>query len=203
MSRTLVMVTPADHGQQMSLEDFAEAQGQPGYLYELSRGVVQVMDIPRLSHGRVVDVLSDQLRGYRVSHPKRINYIGTGDSCKLLLPGFESERHPDIAIYLGPPPKLDPVWEFWVPDIVIEVVSPGQEKRDYEEKRDEYLAAGVKEYWVVDPASERFLVLRRKGDRWQELAHPLSGTYSPPLLPGLQLNLDDVQAAYRDASASS
>jgi Uma2 family endonuclease len=42
----------------------------------------------------------------------------------------------------------------WAPDLCIEIVSPDSEARDWREKYLEYEAAGVKEYWVIDPASE-------------------------------------------------
>jgi Uma2 family endonuclease len=40
------------------------------------------------------------------------------------------------------------------PDFVIEVVSPGDESRDYRDKFLLYQTSGVREYWIVDPASK-------------------------------------------------
>lgn len=39
------------------------------------------------------------------------------------------------------------------PDLVMEIVSPDSESRDWREKYLEYQAAGVREYWVIDPMS--------------------------------------------------
>jgi Uma2 family endonuclease len=39
------------------------------------------------------------------------------------------------------------------PDLVIEIVSPDSQSRDWREKYLEYEAAGVREYWVIDPMS--------------------------------------------------
>jgi Uma2 family endonuclease len=39
------------------------------------------------------------------------------------------------------------------PDLVIEILSPGTAKYDLEEKKDVYERFGVKEYWIVEPAS--------------------------------------------------
>jgi Uma2 family endonuclease len=39
------------------------------------------------------------------------------------------------------------------PDLVIEIVSPDSQSRDWREKYLEYQAAGVREYWVIDPMS--------------------------------------------------
>src|SRR5215510_7565474 len=42
------------------------------------------------------------------------------------------------------------------PDLIVEIVSPDSPARDWREKYLEYEAAGVREYWVVDPMSQRF-----------------------------------------------
>ena len=43
------------------------------------------------------------------------------------------------------------------PDFVMEVVSPSSVMRDYIKKAAKYEAAGVREYWIVDPVSDRIL----------------------------------------------
>ena len=53
---------------------------------------------------------------------------------------------------------------------MIEVVSPGSEERDYQQKREEYLLFGAREYWIFDAEKEEMLVLRRSGGRWIERA---------------------------------
>jgi Uma2 family endonuclease len=42
------------------------------------------------------------------------------------------------------------------PTLVVEVVSPNQDKRDYRYKRSEYAARQIPEYWIVDPILNRF-----------------------------------------------
>jgi Uma2 family endonuclease len=42
------------------------------------------------------------------------------------------------------------------PDLIMEVVSPDSETRDWEEKHQEYERVGVREYWIVDPGTKRF-----------------------------------------------
>ena len=85
---------------------------------------------------------------------------------------MQSDRHPDQAIYLNPPPAGPSPWSRWVPAIVVEVVSKGGEDRDYVEKREEYLRFGITEYWILDPMLRRLLVLHRAGDVWEERAIP-------------------------------
>jgi Uma2 family endonuclease len=45
------------------------------------------------------------------------------------------------------------------PDIIVEILSPGSAKRDLSAKRAVYQAAGVPEYWIVDPESAAIEVL--------------------------------------------
>lgn len=44
------------------------------------------------------------------------------------------------------------------PDWIIEIVSPGNSSHDYIVKLNLYADAGVREYWIVDPAQESIFV---------------------------------------------
>jgi Uma2 family endonuclease len=190
---TLTEIGPESNGRRMSLEEFARVEGRPGYLYELSRGVIQVVDVPGVPHMLVKLRIRNALVLCQVRHPDRIFAIADGSDMAIRMPQLVSERHPDICVYLTPPPVDDvQPWDFWVPDIVIEVVSPGSEERDYEEKREDYLKAGVRLYWIFDPQTRSATLLTRRGDEWRAQKPDESGTVKTRLLPGLELKLADV-----------
>jgi Uma2 family endonuclease len=197
MSKTLVKVGPADHGRRMSLDDFDRAEGQEGYLYELNRGVVVVSDVPKRRHLVQVRVIRKQLTAYDLAHPGVIDTIAAGSECKIVLADLQSERHADLSIYKTPctAHDEDTLWQTWVPEVAIEVVSPGSEQRDYEEKPDEYFRFGVREYWIVDADRQEMLVLKRWGSRWREHMVRPPQPYSTRLLPGFALDLAAVFAA--------
>jgi hypothetical protein len=44
MPTTQTRLGPADHGRRMTLEEFREADEEPGYLYELARGDAELED---------------------------------------------------------------------------------------------------------------------------------------------------------------
>lgn len=44
------------------------------------------------------------------------------------------------------------------PDFVLEIVSPSSRRMDYMKKLEKYEEAGVREYWIVDPQTERVWV---------------------------------------------
>jgi len=185
-----VRLGPRHDGRRMSLQLFARAKGAAGYQYELANGVIQVTDIPGMTHNWTVDEIDELLRAFKVKNRDLVRYYAGGDRAKMELWGRESERHPDLSIYLSPAPKgVEQPWDRWMPEIVIEVVSASSAKRDYEEKPSDYLAAGVKEYWIVDPLKRSGLFLTRQGDRWVEKRLGRRGTWTTPLLPKFKLDL--------------
>ena len=79
-------------------------------------------------------------------------------------------------------------WAKWVPEIVIEIVSPSSRKRDYQEKPAEYLGLGVREYWIVDGPKRLMVVMRRVRNRWAERTIRPPTLYRSRLLPGLEFS---------------
>ena len=79
------------------------------------------------------------------------------------------------------------------PDLLVEILSEGTEKRDRREKFSLYERSGVSEYWIVDPESQTVQVFRLSGTKY---ASPLefrkNGALSTPLFPGLSIPLVDV-----------
>jgi len=194
MNKTITKIGPADRGRRMSLEEFDDAEGQEGYLYELSRGIVTVTDVPRKRHLLLVRGIRRQLFAYETLHPDLIQIIASGNECKLLVDDLDSERHPDLSVYLTPPPEHEDrnFWRRWVPEIVIEVVSRSSRKRDYDEKPEEYLRFGVKEYWIIDAEKRAMIVMRRSRGRWAESTVRPPAIYRTRLLIGLEFSIEAV-----------
>ncbi len=180
-------VGPDHHGRRMSFEDFIAADFEDGWLYELTRGVVVVTRIPGPHHGLIVYAVDRLFVAYDLAHPGLIKFVAGGGECRLRLPGMQSDRHPDKAVYLTPPPEGPDPWTRWIPEIVVEVVSIGGEERDYAEKREEYLRAGVREYWILNPKTRILHALRRAGDVWDEKTVTADEVYRTTLLPGLEV----------------
>jgi Uma2 family endonuclease len=83
-------------------------------------------------------------------------------------------------------------------DLVIEVVSDDSVARDRADKFYEYQAAGIKEYWIIDPrpGCQRvdFYVLDDEG-RYRPIPVDPDGRYHSTLLPGLWVQVAWVLAA--------
>lgn len=198
MANTATIIGPADQGRRMSLREFQDAESDGGYVYELNKGTITVTNVPNRRHLAMSIAARRQLSSYDLSHPGFVYGIVGGSDCKILLLGIESERHPDIAVYKTPPPPPDEeIWASWIPELVIEIVSPDSAHRDYVEKREEYLQFGITEYWIIDEDKQQMLALRRAGGMWREKIVEADGVHRTRLLPGLEFNLKTIFDAAR------
>lgn len=198
-SRAAATIGPKDHGRRMSLDRFDRAIASEGHTYELNKGVIEVSDIAERVHQLVGQETQLQFRAFQLAQPNIIVYQGGGSESKCLIDAYESERHPDWAVYLTPMPELDQPWWIWTPDIVIEIVSETSIKRDYEEKPPEYLAIGVFQNWILDPIKSRLLIKTNKGGLWQDKVYKPGQKVTCPRLPGFVFDLRKALAGGREA----
>jgi Uma2 family endonuclease len=160
---------PQGHWSAGAYLSFTESLNQ---LVELVDGRIEVPEMPTKSHQKIVHYLlnlvltflADHRLGDAVAAPYRMRLRS------------ETYREPDIAVYLAN--HLDRFGERSgePADMVVEVVSGDEASRvrDYEDKRRDYAIAGITEYWIVDPAEQRILVLTLDGD-----GYAIHGQYPP------------------------
>ena len=72
------------------------------------------------------------------------------------------------------------------PDLVIEIVSPDSVVRDWREKYLDYQSAGLREYWVIDPANQRVETYRLVDGAYQKIV-PEHGRVDSSVLVGFYL----------------
>jgi Uma2 family endonuclease len=158
---------------------------------ELVDARVEVPDMPTKMHQQIVHALLALFlahlrplrRGDAIAAPYRV---------RLRAGGF---REPDITVYRAD--HLDRFGERFgdVPDLVVEVVSddPASRIRDYEDKRREYAAAGIPEYWIVDLMADRVLVLTlESGDYVTAVDGHLTDAVTSRLFPEFTVKIADL-----------
>jgi len=196
-------IGPAHRGLRLTLREFQEAEWRPGYLYELARGVLVVTKVPKGKHAQVVDNTHEAFSSYRRSHPGLIRRIGHGSDVRYVTLLFTSDRHPDLAVLFRQAPSDIEGGPLSV--LGVEVVSRGKRarRRDYVEKREEYLAIGLLEYWIVDPEERRVTVLlRREADGvavWEERRFVGDEVIAGDLLPDFLGTVAELWADLDDA----
>jgi Uma2 family endonuclease len=138
--------------------DQLEALPDDDNRYELIDGELLVSKAPGINHQRPLGRLFYLLTGYLVSNPIGELIFGPGvvfDDYNGVIPDmvFVSAERYHIITERG---LID------APDLVIEVVSPGERnsERDRQLKRQLYSRRGVREYWIVDPQLNTIEVYR-------------------------------------------
>lgn len=74
---------------------------------------------------------------------------------------------PDISVVCDPS-KLDEKGCHGAPDWIIEIVSPTSRQMDYYKKLFKYRTAGVREYWIIDPAKELIMEYRFESETMEQ-----------------------------------
>ncbi|MFC1222883.1 Uma2 family endonuclease [Pedobacter sp. BG31] len=128
-------------------------------------------------------------------------------SCKVYISPFDvrfpKEGHNDKAVFTVLQPdicvicdrsKIDARGCIGAPDIVVEVLSPGNTKTELLHKYRVYEEFGVKEYWVVSQGDKSILIytLDEMGKFQPSKIFTLSEKITSTVLPGFELALDDV-----------
>lgn len=133
-----------------------------GQRAELIDGKIYDMAPPNLRHQELLFALARKIADHIDSK---------NGKCKVILAPFavfltndnQTYVEPDISVICDKS-KLDDHGCNGAPDFIIEVVSPSSRRMDYTIKHGKYAEAGVREYWIVDPAKKRTTVYRYEED---------------------------------------
>lgn len=186
MTHPLPTATPQVTGP-LSLEQFYAwvETTDDGVYYELVDGW------PVVNPGPVWDHQSTLVRVQRLLDPLSPPGCGAVPAPFdwVVLPDRPTIRQPDLVIapLVGPRRLLDP------PLLVVEILSPSTRHRDLVAKREEYAAAGLAHYWVVDHRVPEVVVFagaglpevaRARGDEVLTIAEPVAVSFTPRSLAG-------------------
>jgi Uma2 family endonuclease len=170
-------------------EEFALLPGADGF--ELVDGKLEEKRMGAES-GWVAGILYGYLFAYLVENP--LGYLFPADvgyQCFPFSPGMV--RKPDASFIrldrLGPqgPPKG---WITIAPDLAIESLSPGDLASEIDTKVQQYLRAGVKVVWVIQPEIRTVLVNR--ADRTTARLFEEDSLDGEDLLPGFRCQVANI-----------
>ncbi len=137
----------------LTAEEFGK-RPDPGYPEELVRGRVVAMSVPDRRHGYVCQTAAWIIGSFAREHDA--GRVMTNDAAVITERGPDTVRGADVSFYsYGRLPRgpLAAGYGPEVPELVVEVRSPGDRWRNLHVKITEYLNAGVITVVVFDPGS--------------------------------------------------
>jgi Uma2 family endonuclease len=140
-------------------------------LVEFSDGCLEVLSTPTRWHQFIMRYLLRRIEAYLEAHPG--GEVLPAPLPIHLWPG--KYREPDTVYSSADRVRNNPPYPEGA-DLAMEVVSEGEEdrKRDLVTKRQEYAAAGITEYWIVDPQEQQITVLTLDGPTYR-----VHGVFAP------------------------
>jgi Uma2 family endonuclease len=172
-----------------TLEEYAHLQEPDDSWSELVRGRLVREPPPGAPHGHVQAYLAARLIAFVEEH--RLGRVLTEVGVVVDEAG-PTVRGPDI-VFVSYERLAGPLPEGFlrvIPDLVAEIVSPSNSAPDVLAKVLEYLAAGCRLVWVVDPRSRTATVYRSRHD--VEIVSEDETLDGGRVLPGLRLHLASV-----------
>lgn len=165
-------------------------------MVELIKGkVFKLAAAPRTTHQRISGKVFNTF----------YNYL-KGKSCEVFSAPFDvrlpvrsiKDRdidtvvQPDICVICDPS-KLDDMGCIGAPDLIVEILSPGNNRKELHDKYEVYEESGVREYWVIQPVERTLLIYTlKKGKYIPSRLFTMGDTVVSRVLPGFRLNLDEV-----------
>ncbi len=160
-----------------------------GNCYELDEGRLICMPPGGMRSSRVTIKLSTRLNTFVEAHD--LGFCTDAQGGVLLFRGPDTVRAPDIAFISKERAALAGTGYFpGAPDLAVEVLSPSDRPSRVSRKVQQYLAAGARLVWVIDP-EDRTAAVYRPG-REMTLLEADGVLDGEDVLPGFRLPLADI-----------
>ncbi len=189
-----MITVPASPTKLMTLDEYLNYDDGTDTVYELHNG--ELVAVPpeselnrRIGMFLAVYFAQQGISSYRLSIGTEI--VVSGARATTRIPDFMLLSE-ELATALEGARRSTVMPDMPPPLLVVEVVSPGQETRDYRYKRSQYAARGIAEYWIADPMQQWVTVLTWVEGFYEEQVYVADSPIVSPLLGELALTATQV-----------
>ncbi len=165
---------------------------------ELLKGFIRQMAAPSVRHQRISSKIHRELSWFLKK--STCDVFAAPFDVRLVLPKprqtsdkIDTVVQPDLCVICDRS-KLDERGCIGAPDLIVEILSPGNSRKEMRDKYELYQEAGVTEYWVVFP-SEQVLqryILDEKGIYQAQLPNVEGDIVGVTFMPGFGLDVAEV-----------
>lgn len=189
------------------IEDYGQLDLSKSYTYwdylkwkftervELIRGrIVKMSPAPNVNHQRISIKLTTEI--FPLFEKTKCNVFAAPFDVRLHVPSGLKDNtvvQPDLCIICDNS-KLDKQGCNGAPDLVVEILSPGNSKHEIDVKFQLYEESGVKEYWIIQPEGKTVLVYCINEDKAYFGLRPFCEgmTIESALFPDLKIAVSDL-----------
>jgi len=166
---------------------------------ELINGFIHLMSAPVRRHARVTSQLNNRMDTFIRKKKGKCHVYHAPFDVRLPLQGsLDNDKiydvvQPDICVVCDMS-KLDDKGCIGAPDLIVEVLSPSTLKYDWNYKFNLYEAAGVREYWIIDPKTKVVNVFLLQPEGKYDLGTVYESGQNAPvhILDGLEIDLNEL-----------
>ena len=167
---------------------------------ELINGFIRMMSpAPRMRHAEVSSNIIWHLQSVSRKNKGKCKVFDAPFDVRFPKHGETADNkidtvvQPDICVICDLS-KLDDKGCIGAPDLIVEVLSPSTLKNDWNYKFNLYEAAGVREYWIVDPIAKVANVFLLQPDGKYDLGTVYACNQKAPvhIFEGLEINLNEL-----------
>lgn len=182
------------NGVRMTAEEFFRIPDDRLF-YELVDGVVIASPSPTPVHQAVAGEFFHQLSSFLDRHPIGWAFYETDVHLGIAPHGADVIYRPEIAFFSRKKMAHIPDRLRGVPDLVVEVVSPGSERMDRQTKLRDYERFGVREYPLIDPQRGLIVLYRLRNRRYVE-SRSIGASFSSEAIPGFVVGLTRIRRLF-------
>lgn len=168
----------------LTYDDLSAYEDDASHRREIVAGSLVVSSAPALDHGQVVLAILDAFRP--------IIQAGGLGRIWATPADVELDHHnvvqPDLFFIVRDRLTIAKHHVVGSPDLAVEVVDPPSQTRDYVVKRVIYEAAGINEYWIVDPTRRSIRVLVLNEGRYVQQDNA-DGIARSIVVPGVEVEI--------------
>lgn len=148
-----------------------------GTLAELIDNTIYTSPSPASKHQLLLNEINFQLMQLFKENKSGTVFITPFD---VYLDEESNAVQPDIVVVLNESQNIiDPNGHIHgVPDLLVEILSPGNQEYDLIKKKNLYERFGVKEYWIVDPETKLAMVFQLRNKQYEKIGESIGSIES-------------------------
>ena len=177
--------------ERFTYDDYLQLPDEPGFRFQVLKGMLIREPSPNVMHQRTLGRLYLALHGHFRDHDPEGEVFCAPLDVTL---GEENVVQPDLLFvsseqkHIIRKRRID-----GAPELVAEILSPGDPRRDRLQKLQVYRDAEVPHYWIVDPQQRTLECLALRDGTYAVVGGGMDDdVVCPPDFPGLALNLEDL-----------